>query len=371
VPDDVVVVGAGPWGLGAAWRLAERGARVRVLDDGGQPAAWVAAGMLAPWSEATEGEEELHRVMRTAATRWPAFADELGRAAGRGAGHHRTGALVVAARPEHLGPVRRLCETLGRVGPTPDWTSGSDLRDLEPGLATAVAGGLVLPEEHQADPRELLAALRAACAAAGVQVEGIGAEALLRDSGGRVTGVRRADGTELLAGRVVLAAGWASGRLSRRVPVRPVKGQILLLAPRPGADAPIARIVRTPVVYLVPRSDGRVVVGATVEEAADRMVMAGAVHELLDEAVHVVPDVRELVLAEALVGLRPATPDNLPALGEDPEDGLIWATGGFRHGIVLTPLAGEAAAAAAAGEPVDPTAERFSPTRFAVPAAVP
>jgi len=148
------------------------------------------------------------------------------------------------------------------------------------------------------------------------------------------------------------------------VPVRPVKGQVLRLAPRPGRDAPIARTVRTPAVYLVPRPGGEVVVGATVEEAADRTVTVGAVHDLLDEAVRVVPDVRELALIEAAAGRRPATPDGLPALGVDPEDGLVWAAGGYRHGILLAPLAAHAVARAAAGRPPEPALVPCAPTRF-------
>jgi glycine oxidase len=364
---DVAVIGAGPWGLAAAWRIASRGARVTLVDDGGEPTAAVAAGMLAPWSEVSDDERDMHRAMVAAAGRWPGFADELAAAAGLPSGFARTGSLLVAARPEHLPWVRRLRETLLLMGETADWRPGSRLRALEPGLAPAVAGGLDLPGEHQADPRLMLPALRAACADAGVEVAATPAERLERAAGGRIGGVALADGRRLTAGRVVLAAGWRAGRLAARVPLRPVKGQILTLSPRPGAadpGAPIARIVRTPAIYIVPRPDGRVVLGATMEEAGDRDVTAGAVHELLDEALHVVPELGELVLAEALAGLRPAAPDGRPALGEDPADGLVWAVGGFRHGILFTPLVADALAAIVAEEPLPAEVEPFGPERF-------
>src|SRR5690606_31332538 len=140
------------------------------------------------------------------------------------------------------------------------------------------------------------------------------------------------------AERVVLAAGWGAARLSDRVPVRAVKGQILRLRAPAGRELPIRRTVRSPAVYLAPR-DGELVVGATMEERADAVVTAGAVADLLEEARHAVPEVDELEFAEAAAGRRPTTPDGLPALGPDPEDGLVWAAGGHRHGVLLTPLA--------------------------------
>src|SRR5690606_34685162 len=133
---DAVVVGAGPWGLASAWRLAAAGARVALVDDGGRPAAWVAAGMLAPWSEVPDGpdEPELHRLRVEGAERWPGFAAELEEASGLDPGVSACGSLVVAARPEHLARVRRLAQMLGELGRTARWVPGSELREMEPGL---------------------------------------------------------------------------------------------------------------------------------------------------------------------------------------------------------------------------------------------
>ena len=360
--DDLLVIGAGPWGLATGWLAARRGARVTVLDDGRPPAARVAAGMLGQLSEAADDDEALDALLARAAEAWPSMADGLARAAGRDPGFRRSGAVLAASRPEHVAILRRRLETISRRGRPAEWLPASALRALEPGLGPDVAGGADLPEEHQAEPRALLAALRAACASAGARVVAGRARSLL--GGARVEGALLDDGSAARAQRVVLAAGWDAGALAGRVPVRPVKGQILRLRPAAGAPLPIARTVRTPSVYLAPR-DGEVVVGATSEERSDTTVTAEAVHLLLEEALHVAPGLGELELAEARAGLRPTTPDGLPAIGEDPESGMVWAVGGHRHGILLTPLAAEAAVAAAAGEPTPGWARNLSPVRFA------
>jgi len=361
---DLIVIGAGPWGLAAAWRAAARGARVTLLDDRRRPAAWVAAGMLGPWSEAADGEDDLHRLQVTAAGRWPAFAAELQRASGVDPGYLVGGTVMVAARPEDIGSVRHHMERLRRLGHDAPWTPGSALREQEPGLAPGVAGGIVLEDEAQVDPRRLLAALHAACRAAGVDVRADAAGSLRRDGGGRVNGVALASGGKLRGARVVLAAGHSASRLSGRVPLRPVLGQALRLRLPRDARPPARRVVRTPSAYVVPRPGGELVVGATVEERSDAAPTAGGAHELLDDALAALPDLRELELVEVAAGLRPATPDGAPAIGVDPDDGLLWAVGGYRHGILLAPVAAEAVAELAAGDPA-PELAAFSPTRFA------
>jgi len=319
----------------------------------------VAAGMLGPWSEAEDGRVVLNAMLRAAAEAWPDFAGRLAEAAGADPGYLRSGAVLVAARPEHIGVVRHRIEAMAAPGPTRPWVSGSSLRAIEPGLSPRIAGGADMPDEHQVDPRRLLGALRDALRGAGVEVEHDSAVAVRRHA------VELASGRQLRARRVLIASGWTATRLSPRVALRPVKGQILRLGAQPGGDVPIRRVVRTPSVYLVPRADGELVVGATSEEASDRRVSAGAVHRLLDEAIHVVPDVRELELREAAAGLRPTTADGLPVLGED-EDGVLWAAGGFRHGVLMTPSVAGAVAELAADGALPEWALPFSPRRFAV-----
>jgi glycine oxidase len=174
-----------------------------------------------------------------------------------------------------------------------------------------------------------------------------GRVAAVRRAGGRGGGVELEDGAEVDAGRVVIAAGWRSGSLGDAVAVRPVKGQILRARATPAAPVPIRRVVRTPSVYLAPRGD-EVVIGATMEERGDRLVTVGGAHGLLDEAVRVVPELAEMELAELAAGLRPTSPHGLPVIGTDP-DGVVWATGGYRHGLLLLPVAAEAGAALALG----------------------
>ena len=361
---DVAVIGAGLWGLATAWATAAAGARVVVLDDGAARAGEVAARMVAPWSEVEDDEHPLHAALRDGASAWPALAERLRAASDVDPGFRRTGSLAVAARPAHLGQVRRLREVLRRVDHDATWLTGTALREREPGLGPSVAGGLELADEGQADPRRTLAALRAACARAGVRIEHRRVAALRR-TGGTVTGLVTDDGTRIDAERVVLAAGWACGALDDRVPLRPVKGQILTLGPRPDAPTPIRRIIRTPDVYLVPRPDGRVLVGATSEEVGDRVVTAEAVHLLLDEALHTVPGLGALELVEQRAGLRPATPDGLPALGVSTDDGLAWAAGGYRHGVLLLLLVVAAAEALAGGRALPGRLDALSPDRFA------
>jgi glycine oxidase len=221
------------------------------------------------------------------------------------------------------------------------WLRPSECRALERGLATAAGGGVHAPHESAVDPRALISALAAAFEAAGGSILIAEVSEAIVDSG-RLVGLRSADGEELRAGAVVLAAGsWsAADWLPQRArpPIRPVKGQILTLAGSP-VDPPSTRIVVTERVYVVPRPDGRVVVGATVEEQGfDTRVTAGGVYELLREAYRALPEVAELELVEAIAGLRPTTPDNLPLIGPGAIDGLVLATGHFRNGILLAPL---------------------------------
>jgi glycine oxidase len=235
-----------------------------------------------------------------------------------------------------------------------------------------VPGGVLAPHDHQADPAAVTAALAAAAQSAGADLlEGTGVS--VTTDGDRVTGVRLEDGRTIAADAVVLAAGcWSRGvgGLPEEAlpPVRPVKGQILQLRTRERAAAPLVqRIVRTPRCYVVDRGDGRVVVGATVEERGfDTSVTADGVYRLLEAAWEVLPDVGELELVEARAGLRPGTPDNGPVVGWGAMDGLLLATGHYRNGVLLAPITGTAVAALLAGD--DPPAEiaPFDPERFAV-----
>jgi glycine oxidase len=374
---DVVVVGGGSIGLATAWTLATRGLTVSLADpDPGRGASWAAAGMLAPVSEVHYGEEPLLALAMAGARRWPAFAADLEATVGRSVGYRPTGTLVVAADDDDRAWAEELFAFQRDLGLPVQWLSGRAARQLEPGVAPGVRGAIWVPDDHQVHTRLLVGALLDAATAAGVVVHRQRAASLECD-GGAVSGVRLATGATLRAPWVVLAAGCWSGQLDglppgAAPPVRPVKGQILRLAPT-GAAPVLGRTVRAVVggasVYLVPRQDGSVVVGATVEEQGfDTVVTAGAVYELLRDARRVVPGVTEMALHEACAGLRPATPDNGPVVGRPTVrgvDGLVVATGHFRQGILLTPVTAAAVAAIVTGD--DPPAEMapFGPGRFA------
>ncbi|MEO8091497.1 MAG: glycine oxidase ThiO [bacterium] len=370
---DVLVVGAGVIGLACAWRAAQRGMSVCVIDRHapGSGTSRVAAGMLAPVGEASWGEESLLELNLASASAYPRFAAELEEAAGSGIDYRRHGALHVALDRDEEEELRRRHRYQEGMGLETEWIGPWRCRELEPGLATACSAGVHAREDASVDPRALVDALVLAAERAGVTVipNAEAAAALIESD--RLRGVRTADGRVLRAGQVVLACGPWSGRpdwLPAGVvpPVRPVKGQVLYL--RGNRAHPLCeRIVATQRVYVAPRGDGRIVVGATVEEQSfDTTVTAGAAHELLRECCRVLPEAAELELLEVVAGLRPATPDNSPVIGRGALDGLVLATGHFRNGILLTPITADAVAALLSGDeppgPVAPMAlERLGP----------
>ena len=326
-------MGAGIAGLASAWRAAQRGLRVVVLERGepGCGASSVAAGMLAPVTEADFGEDELLALNLESAALWPQFAAELEEASGRPTGYRRDGARVVAVDRDDAAELRRLHELQRSLGLESEWLVPSAARSAEPGLAPRIGGAIDAPGEAQADPVAVIAALRAACEALDVDIRsGVDVP--------RIQGLSDLQTGDTSADQLVLAAGAWSGQIAD-VRVHPVKGQLLHLRSRDGAAPLCERIIRTPRCYIVPRADGRVVLGATSEEKGfDTSVDAGAVHRLLEAAWEVLPDVWELEFVRVLAGLRPATPDNRPLIGPSSVPGVINATGHYRNGVLLAPL---------------------------------
>jgi glycine oxidase len=367
---DAVIVGGGIIGLCCAWRAAQGGARVAAIDKARPPAGAtrVAAGMLAPVGELTYGEPELLEMTLAAAALYPGFVAELEATSGKPTGYALRGALHIALDRDEGEELRRVHDLQRSLGLDAEWLSPRRCRELEPGLTPSLNGGVHIAGEAAVDPRALTEALLAALEAEGVDVRA-GLE--ITDSvleAGRLVGVRTEAGEELRAASIVLAGGAWSGQAewlpaSSRPPVRPVKGQIVELRAREG-ELPCERIVASERVYLVPRAEGRLVAGATVEEQGfDTAVTAGGIHELLREAYRLLPDVAEMELVEAMAGLRPGTPDNLPLVGPSGTDGLIWATGHYRNGILLAPLTAEAVAATLQGKPVPAAMEAADPTK--------
>jgi len=367
----ISIVGAGVVGLGIAWRLAQRGAAVTVFDRGaaGAAASHAAAGMLAACAEAEPGEEALVSLGRLSQSVWPAFADELEQAAGLSVDLRREGTLLVALTADDQARLRHQLAFQKSLGLPLEWISAAEARRREPHLASA-AGAVFSPEDHQVDNRRLAAALLLASRSAGAVIrEHVPVEAV-SVSHGRATGVRLADGAAVPADVVVIAAGAWSRAIAGipaplLPPVRPVKGQMLAL--RMDATRPLlTHVVWGPNIYLVPRRDGRLILGGTVEERGfDATLTAGGMLALLEAAWRIVPAIEELPIDEMWVGHRPGSRDDAPILGPGPVDGLIYATGHHRNGILLAPVTAQEIAHLALTGEVTPAIRPFGMERFA------
>ena len=373
---DLIVIGGGVIGLSIAWRARERDLSVTVLERAqtGAGTSRVAAGMLAPVSEVEFGEagRRLLALGLRSAAAWPSFAEQLQAASGIDVGLLASGTLLLARDADESRELERQIAFRDSLGLRTERLRPSQAREREPAIAPALRLALEAPDDHSVDPRRVLAALRAACDATGVRVrERTPAIAVQSDAAGRATGVVVAGeaGDELVRGeRVVLAAGAWSSQLQGvgdPVPVRPVRGQLLRLRD-PSGPGLLRRVVRFGGGYLVPRGDGRYVLGGTVEERGfDVEPDVGGVYQLLRDARELLPGVDELKIEELCVGLRPGTPDNAPAIGRGEPAGTIWASGHHRNGVLLAPLTAELVVGLACDEDQDPALAVCSPRRFA------
>jgi glycine oxidase len=371
---DILVVGGGVIGLSIAWRAALRGLTVTVLDPApGSGASHHAAGMLAPVTEVHYGEEDLLRLNLSAAQRYPSFVAELEQAAGTPVGYRATGTLAVAFDADDKAALDELHGYQSGLGLVSQPVDARECRQLEPFLATSVRGGLLVEGDHQVDNRRLVAALLLACERERVEIRPDSAREV-QVTGDRVVGV---DG--ISAGHTVLAAGCWSAQLTglpahAQPNVRPVKGQIIRL--RDDVEHPVlARNVRAFVrgrpIYLVPRRDGEVVLGATSEEQGfDTRLTVEGTGDLLADARVLLPRLGEIELAEMSVGLRPGSPDNAPMIGAGAMSGLLIATGHYRNGILLAPVTADAITQLIVDGTTPDGYERFDPGRF-MPATVP
>ena len=352
---EAVIVGAGPIGLASAWEAQRRGFAVTVVDGGGDGAWRHAAGMLAPITEAEFGEEALLELGLRSAEHYADWAPAAVRAAGT---------LLVARDADEAAALDRLHAFRTALGLPAERLRPSQARRAEPALAPTVRLALDVPTDRAVDPAELVASLReaitSAAPAAGAATAPPGRVVAGRAAAVHPGGVTLEDGTRL-AGRVVVAAGLGTAALTG-LPLRGVKGQVLRLRD-PHGPGLVERSIRTEHAYLVPRGDGRYVLGATMEERTDTAPTAGGLFELVRDLSEVVPGVLELEVEAFTAGLRPASPDNLPVIGE--HDGVIVAAGHGRNGILLAPVTGELVGALLDGEPLPQWARPCSPERFA------
>ncbi len=365
---DVAVVGGGVIGCSVAYHAARRGASVVLLEAGeiGAGASGAAAGMLAAQAEAHDpgplldlllAGREAHR----------SFEQKIREATGLDPEYVWEGTLRVATDEQSRERLRTNHLWQKEQGLTTRWLEGDEARELEPALSPETVAALHLPEDGQVNSPRLVRTLALAAVREGARIEEYARAVGLGVEGSRVTGVRTPEG-EVAAGCVVLASGEGSaalaGGIGVRVPVRPVKGQILSVVPR---YLPVKSNVWGGRCYMVPKRDGRVVIGATVEPGErDPRPTLGGLAALSGAAVDLVPELSGAAFATAWGGLRPGTPDGLPIIGPVEErDALLVATGHYRNGVLLAPITGEAIAALALGEEPPLDLSPFLPGRFA------
>ncbi len=380
VDADVVIVGGGVIGTAIAWRAALHGLDVILVDPDNDKdkASLVAAGMLGPVSETVFGEQDLLSLNLLSITRFPGFTEELEAASGHVTGLRTEGTLAVAYDGDDLAALKRLTAFRHSIGLAATELDGRRCRDLEPFLAPGTRGGVLATGDLSVDNRRYLAALKEAARKSGVRtVQGAVTGLWPRDGHIEVlvreAGVPHEPSRRLSAPQVVVAAGWATATIDGvpdqvRNALRPVKGQILRLRHPRGMPPVATRTIRATVggrdVYIVPRADGEVVVGATQEERDDTDATAGAVHDLLRDAMTALPAISELILAEVSVGLRPGSQDNGPIVGHTDIAGLIVAAGHFRNGILLSAATADAVTALLTGKQPAGEWAPFTPGRL-------
>ncbi len=345
----VLIIGGGVIGLGIGWQLVKAGASVTIYERGevGRAASWAAAGMLAPLAEAHTEESALLKLGCESLARYPQWVEALASDAEMSIGYRAEGTLIIGLEPDDTHQLRHLYTAQQNLGLDVAWLSGREVREIEPVLSPRVTAAIHCATDYQVDNRQMVTALQHAYqTCGGVLYEKSAVEKIVIENG-TATGVQTQDGFQA-ADMLILAAGCWSAQVDGLPdaivpPVRPVKGQMLALQMEAGiAINSVIRTVRARYptsVYLVPRDNGRLIVGATSEEMGfDTRLTSGGVFELLRGAWEAVPGTYELPLLETWAGLRPGSRDNAPILGKTPINNLIYATGHYRNGILLTPI---------------------------------
>jgi glycine oxidase len=366
---DVAVVGAGVIGLSIAWRLASRGLSVAVFerDEAGTGTSFAATGMLAAAAEHEPGGDELLALALESQRVWPAFRSAVEAASHLAIDYRDEGTLLVALGRDEVERLRFRLEHQRRAGLATRWLSGPEVRRLEPGLRPSVAAGVLCPDDHQVDPRCLVAALvRALRASGGLLFEHCPVTAL-DTTGGRVAGVTTAAGS-CRAETVIVAAGvWSADGLlpyGIDIPLRPLKGQALALRTTRQTGS-LSHIVWTEQVHLAPKADGRLIVGATMEEAGfNPAITAGGALALLEGVHRALPASEEMEIEAIWSGFRPTTEDDAPVLGVTHVPGLVVATGHHRNGILLAPVTAVAIEQLVTSGTMTGAARRFGLERF-------
>jgi glycine oxidase len=365
---DVLIIGGGIMGTSSAWELAGHGAKVVVLERSvpGAEASSAAAGILGAQAEA-HAPGPMAELCFASRARYSKFAATLAKETRIDVGYRECGVLRVGFGPAAVSKLEREAAWQSRHRQTVQRLSAPGLAKLEPELSKALSGGVRFAADSRVDPKALLRALHIAALARGVRFQSGAFVRRIKLTGDRATGVVLDDGSELQARNVVVAAGsWTSLIDGLGLPpgrVIPARGQIVELElPAP----PLSHVVFGPGAYLVPRDDGRLLIGSTVEFVGyQREVTAGAVRDLLQHAIALVPALERASLRATWSNFRPYTRDELPLLGPSKIPGLFLATGHYRNGILLAPISAEIVRAAVLGQRAPLALAAFSPERGA------
>jgi glycine oxidase len=366
-PADVIVIGAGIVGCAIAYELARRGVSVEVIDERmvGMGATQASAGMLAPYIEAHE-ESPLFDLTVRSLNLFDQFVERVSSESGIPIPYRRTGTLTVVTGAADMSTLRRTAGALARRGVEADLLDAAAARIEEPHLAADAAGGLLIRAHGFVAVHDLTRAVAAAARRHGAQlVEQSRVRRISRVNGDIAVDTDRGS---LRGDAVVLAAGsWSGGiaiaGVASGVPVRPVRGQLMYLA---WNGTPLRRVLWAQRCYMVPWDDGTVLVGATTEDAGfDERVTVAGVRDLLEAACELTPQARTASFTGARAGLRPATADGLPVIGASTVlPGLMYATGHYRNGVLLSPLTAQLVADAMLDDRADPALAAVRPARF-------
>ncbi|HXE74588.1 MAG TPA: glycine oxidase ThiO [Candidatus Xenobia bacterium] len=353
---DVVIIGGGIIGCALAHRLANDKLRVTLVErrQPGREASWAAAGMLAPTSETPHFDEHEAEVAAASAALYPQWLERLG--VRGGVGYRTEGTLQVAFSDDEAAALAAL---------PGERLSGAEARRLAPALSDRIVAAVFLPRDVQVDNRQLVAAVAEQALSAGVKfVTGVEVRQLVFKSAA-IVGVRMTSGEILSTGAVVNAAGCWAGQLDpQRTPTRPIRGQMLALSG--GEAVGLRHVLRSPRGYILPRADGRLVIGSTSEDVGyDKSLTPAGLRQLLAAAIELVPSAASLPFAEAWAGLRPDSPDHAPILGATDIENYFVATGHYRNGILLAPITAELVGDVLLGRKPRVSLDPFSPQRFA------
>jgi glycine oxidase len=361
---DVVIIGGGVIGLSIARALARRGVRdVCLVERGGlgAEASSAAGGMLLPQVEA-DGHDDFFALACRSRDLYPSLAVELRDETGIDIELDTTGTLYLALNEQDYEDIEQRYEWQTRAGLAVELLTSAAARELEPCISEATFGALRFPNDIQVENRRLVTALANSVNALGVTtLTETTVEKLVIDSH-RITGVQTSRG-ELSCRTVVLAAGTWSSFIRPNPAITPVRGQMVCLESKPQLTR---HVIFSPRGYLVPRQDGRLLAGSTSENAGfAKRVTAGGIATILRQALEISPDVANLPIVDTWAGLRPRAADGLPVLGPCGEiDGLFYATGHYRNGILLAPLTAELISEAIVAGRTSPLLAPFSPDRF-------